>query len=222
MPKRARLYALLIIAAGTMVLAAAAATWSHASHSLFAGCLVLAAAGATFKVRVPGIVATISPTCVPILFAIGTMSWQATAFVALLGAVVQCFWRARRRPTLIQVAFNGSSLMLSGCLAYAVAHSVAPQTPLVLFGVAALIFQMANSLAVATILCLLQGGSLRSVWKNCHFWSFPYQLACGAVALAWAHAGLTASLSISVLVAITLYSMSAFYGEIVARSTSQP
>ena len=186
---------------------------------VFTGCLALALVGAAFKVRVPGIAGTLSPSCVPILFAVGTMTWQETVVIALLAAFVQCLWRAQRRPTLLQIAFNAAALSLSSGIAYAVSHSLAARAPLVLFAAAALVYQVANAAAVATILCLLEGGPLSSVWRNCHLWSFPYHLAGGAVALVWAQAAMPAGVSVSVLVALTLYLMKTFYGEIVARST---
>ena len=127
-------------------------------------------------------------------------------------------WRAKRTPSKLQILFNGATLAISGGVAYSVSHRVAGNAPLMLFPTAALVFQLLDNLTVATVLSLLEGESLRSIWRNCHLWSFPYILAGGGVAAVWAEANLPASFDVVVLCAMMLYLMSTFYREIVART----
>lgn len=217
MSKPARLYAFMVVAIGGLTLAGALTRWSCASSSVFLVCLGLALVGATFKVRLPGLTGTISPSFVPFLFAIGTMSWQETAIVAASAGIVQSVWRAKHFPTRLQIAFNGAMLAVSCSLAFGVSRTVCPSAQPVRFAVAALVFQVSNAFAVATILCLLEGSPLRGVWRSCHFWSFPYHLTGGMLAWMWTQANLTAGLSVGILGAVLLYSMSTFYADCVRR-----
>ncbi len=207
----------LVIAGGGTV-AAALLLGSSASDSAFLLCLGLALLGATLKVPVPGMTGAISPSVVPILFAIGTRSWQETVLIAALAGITQCLWRPRRTPTALQVLFNGANLALSAGVAYAIARRGAASAPLSLFLVAAIVFQLLDTLSAATVLSLLEETPLRALWRNCHLWSFPYILASGGFAAAWAQASVPANLSAAVICAIVLYLMSTFYREIVTRT----
>jgi hypothetical protein len=146
------------------------------------------------------------------------MSWQETLVIAALAGLTQSVWRPRRSPTKLQVLFNGANLALSSGVAFGVSHRVAGSAPLMMFLVASIVFQLVDTLTVATVLSLVEGESLRSIWRNCHLWSFPWILAGGGFAAVWAQSNLPASFSVAVLCAITLYLMSTFYREFAARS----
>lgn len=218
MPHRAYLFAVCLILTGGAALAAALSLWPNASTSAFLLCLSLALLGSTLKVTLPGMTGCISPSFVPVLFAIGRMSWQETVVIAALSGVMQSLWHPKRRPTSLQVLFNGANLAISSGLAYGISHGVAASTPLLLFLVAAIVFQVVDALSVATILSLLEEARLRPLWRNCHLWSFPYILAGGGFAAAWAQTSVPASFSITAICAIMLCLMSTFYQEIVTRT----
>ncbi len=218
MPKKAYLFAVCLSLTGFTTVAAALPLWPGGSPAAFLLCLALAVLGATFKAQVPGMTGTISPSVVAVLFAIGKMSWQETVVIAAAAGVAQCMWRAKRTPTKLQIAFNGANLALSSGVAYIVSHRVAASAPLLLFLVAAVVYQLLDALAVSTILSLLEEKPLRGLWRNCHLWSFPYMLAGGAFAAVWAQSGLPASFATMTIGAILLYLMSTFYQEIVART----
>lgn len=218
MPRKARYYATSVLAAGCLLLASALTGWTCASTVRFIACLLLALAGATFKIRVPGIAGTISPSFVPILLAAGIMSWPETVLIALAAGVVQCIWRAKRKPTLLQAGFNGAAVGISIGVAYAVSRSVAGSSAVVLFIAAALVFHLVNTVTVAAVLCLLEEAPLRRVWGSCHMWSFVYHLAGGAVAYTWSIADPRNGVTACVVAVITLYLMSAFLGEVASRA----
>ena len=218
MPKKALLFALGVIIAGAGAFAAGLSLWSSASPTAFLFCLGLAVLAATFKVPVPGMTGTISPSVVPVLFAVGTMSWQETVVISALAGLTQCLWRPKRAPAKVQILFNGANFALSGGVAYSVSHRVAGSAPHMTLLAAAIVFQLVDTLTVATVLSLLQGESLRSIWRNCHLWSFPYILAGGAFAAVWVQSDLPASFGITVLCATAMYLMSTFYREIVERT----
>ena len=223
MPKRAFLFAASITAIGASACGSALALWSCELPTAFLFCLALAALGSMFKVILPGLTGAISPSVMPILFAAGKLSWQETVVIAALAGVIQCLWRARQTPTMLQILFNGASLAISGGVAQEVSHRVAESSSLMLFVVAAIVYQVVNTFSVATILSLLTDAPLRALWRNIHLWSFPWSLASGGFAAVWAQANMPAGFSAAVICAVTLYLMSALYAEIAVRSnrTSQ-
>lgn len=218
MPKRAFIFAVSISVAGGLTVAAAVSLWPSPSLAVFFACLGLAVLGATFKVQLPGMIGTISPSVVPVLFAAGRLSWQETVVIATLAGIVQCVWRPKQTPVKLQVLFNGANMALSSGVAYGVSHRVAGSAPLFLYLVAAIVFYLVDTFTVATILSLLEDAPLTPIWRNCHLWSFPYILAGGGFAALWAQANVAASFSVAVLCATLLYLMSTFYREVVARA----
>ncbi len=218
MPRKAYLFAFCLSIAGGCAVGAALSQWSCDSPVQLFLCLGLALVGATFKAQVPGMTGTISPSVVPVLYALGKMKWQEAIVIAAIAGMAQCMWRAKRRPSNLQIAFNGGNLALSSGVAYAVSHSVAAFAPLLLFLVASIVYQVLDTLAVSAILSLLEERPLRGLWRNCHLWSFPYILAGGAFAAIWARSGVPAGFATMTIGAILLYLMHTFYQEIVART----
>lgn len=217
MPKPARLYAFAAIATGGLTIVGALVLWTCPSSTAFLTCLGLTLLGATFKVRLPGLTGTISASFVPLLFAIAGMSWQETAIMAVSAGIVQSVWGAKPCPTLLQIAFNGAALTISSTFAFGISRPFGSSGLWVRVCVAAMVFQMANVIAVSLILCLLNSSPLGGVWRNCHFWAFPYHLTGGVLASVWAQVPLTVGLSTVFLGAAMLYLMSTFYAEYVRR-----
>ncbi|HME06716.1 MAG TPA: hypothetical protein VKG25_06680 [Bryobacteraceae bacterium] len=227
MSKRALTFASIVALAGAGVVASASVTWTNVATLSFLVCAALALLAATFKVRVPGMVSAISPVAVPILFAGGTIGWQAAALIAAVTGILQSVWRPKVKPMPIQIVFNGATIAIAATLGTQVANLVTARGSFVWFIAAAVVFQVSNAILVSGVLSLLGDSvSLVSLWRNCHLWSFPYQLTAGLFAGLWAQAGpLTASnvapFSAVALAGAVLYLMNVFYGEIVQRSGGQ-
>lgn len=219
MLQRVQIYAGCTVFAGALTLAAAAVQWNSNSLSSFLICLLLALIAATFKVTIPGLNSCITPSFVPIFLALGSMGWQETVVIAALAGLVQSIWQPKQgRLTNLQILFNVATLALASGSAYAVSHAVAAPKSLGLFLVAATVFQLVNVLTVSGVLCLVAGDSLRRIWQNCHFWSYPYHLAGAGLAAVWSQTeSATATGSLAVLCAVMLYLMSVFYGELTRR-----
>ena len=218
MPNSALLFARLMVVSGASVAMAALAMWSCDSPPTFLSCLALAVLGSTFKVVLPGVTGAISPNAMPIVFAIGKLSWQEGIIIAALAGVTQCVWRPKRSTTLLQVLFNGANLAVSAGIAQAVAHSLTQPSSVPTFFVAAIVYQLVNTVSVATILSLLESVPTRALWRNIHLWSFPYTLASAGFACVWATANVPSGVSTMVFCAIVLYLMSVVCGEIVTRT----
>ena len=105
--------------------------------------------------------------------------------------VVQCL--DRERPAPIQVAFNVCSTALA-ILATFVAYrnpffNRIIGNPSTLLFLAACVYFVANTVPVAAVISLTERKSLRRIWSDCYFWSFPYYLVGAGVAgmMSWLH-----------------------------------
>src|SRR5258708_9244735 len=125
----------------------------------------------------------ISISFVIALIAIAQLTLSESLVVGVLATLVQCFWRTRKSPTLVQVLFNISTLVVSVILAFGVLDAVRNSGALIPgVVVAALLFFIVNSGLVSLVLALLNSQSVVSIWRNCHRWAFPYYLGGALVA----------------------------------------
>src|SRR5258708_33177610 len=126
----------------------------------------------------------ISISFVIALIAIAQLTLSESLVVGVLATLVQCFWRTRKSPTLVQVLFNISTLVVSVILAFGVLDAVRNSGALIPgLVVAALLFFIVNSGLVSLVLALLNSQSVVSVWRNCHRWAFPYYIGGTVVAV---------------------------------------
>src|SRR6185436_18445064 len=104
MPVRAKLYIAVSIALGFALLAGTL-IWFREFPDVarFLACLSLACIASTMKVRLPRLHGTISVNFVFILLAVTQLSLVEALIVAGIGTLVQCLWRAKTRPKLVQV-----------------------------------------------------------------------------------------------------------------------
>jgi hypothetical protein len=186
MPISTRVYIYFVNAAG--VLAAGYALSSLATPYdpvRFATYLLLALLASALKLRLPGLTGTMSIGFVFVLLGIVELSLPETMVIACAGIVLQCYWRALRRPSWIQVSFNLASVAISVVLAYECAHFVAAMhTDLVAIpmAVATCVYFTVNSLLVSGVLSFIQALPMRKVWERCYLLACPYHLLGGLIA----------------------------------------
>jgi diguanylate cyclase (GGDEF)-like protein/putative nucleotidyltransferase with HDIG domain len=151
--------------------------------------LVVALAASRLKVNLPGITGTMSVNFLFMLLGVLELSLAETMAMGCAAVVAQCF--DRERPVPIQVAFNVCSTALAIAVTfasyrYSISRSVNASTSLFL---AACVYFVANTLPVAVVISLTEGRSLRKIWAECYFWSFPYYLVGAGVAgmMSWLH-----------------------------------
>src|SRR5712675_358637 len=166
--------------------------WQSAAWVRFI-CFLLVALGASlFKVRLPGIQATMSANFLFILVGILDLSYSETLLMGCLGGLVQSLWQAKPRPRPIQWLFNLANLALSISAAELVFHSkvaagVGFRWPLLMAAAATTYFAF-NTISVAGIIAMTEKRNPVHVWKECYLWAFPYYLlgaliACGVSAI---------------------------------------
>ena len=146
--------------------------------------LLIAILAARLKVRLPGITGTMSVNFLFILLGILELGFAETLALATAAILVQCFYRDR--PSPLQVTFNLSASALSIAVAYnlyhlAISGAQVNSHPLLL-GLAAITYFAANTGSIAAVIALTEGRSIRRIWVECYFWSFPYYLVGAAFA----------------------------------------
>ena len=65
------------------------------------------------KVRLPGITGTMSVNFLFILIGIADFTLAETLTMGCLAILIQCIWRTRTRPKVVQVVFNIAALAIT-------------------------------------------------------------------------------------------------------------
>jgi diguanylate cyclase (GGDEF)-like protein/putative nucleotidyltransferase with HDIG domain len=145
--------------------------------------LLVAVVASRLKVNLPGITGTMSVNFLFILLGILELSFAETLALGCFAILTQCFYRDR--PRAVQVIFNTCATSIAIGLAYIVYHVTlfhSQNNPAVLLVATASTYFAANTLPVATVISLTEHKSLRRIWSDCYFWSFPYYLVGAGVA----------------------------------------
>jgi diguanylate cyclase (GGDEF)-like protein/putative nucleotidyltransferase with HDIG domain len=172
--------------AGVPLLPYAMLHW-HSENTLRFACFLGIALGASlFKVRLPGIPATMSANFLFILVGILDLSYAETLLMGCLGGLAQSLWQAKPRPGPVQLVFNFANLALSITVANAVFHSspaynIGFRWPLLLAAASTTYFAV-NTMSVSGIIAITERRNPIRVWKECYLWSFPYYLLGALIA----------------------------------------
>ena len=160
--------------------------WHSSDLTQFLCYFGVALIASSLKVALPGIDGTMSVNFLFILLGILEMSFAETLLLGFGSVLVQCYWRSSKPLKAIQVIFNLSQLTVATAAAYGVYQGITiyvfhgPQ-PLALV-ISAVTYFAFNTLAMAVVISLTENKTVREVWSNCYFWSFPYYLVGAAIA----------------------------------------
>jgi diguanylate cyclase (GGDEF)-like protein/putative nucleotidyltransferase with HDIG domain len=221
MTLKAKLFLSLVIALGStlMVREVTRLDVSNLFHfvSLFA--VTLIASG--LKVRVPGVTGTLSVYFLFLLIGMIRLSTAETLAIGLAATLMQCYWHAKRRPAWFQILFNlaGTSVaIIAACGVYNsnLLASIGGGQP-ARVGLAAATFFVLNTLPVALIIGLTEGRNGAKVWKECHFWFFPYYLVGASIAVLFDYASSKIGWDAALLVLPVVYLVYDFYREYLSR-----
>lgn len=217
---KAQFYIALVIAAGGGLLASCIASGAFEFSDAFLVYCFLAWGSSTLKVRLPGMAGTMSMGFLFVLVAVAVFTLGETVLMAAVAAMIQCCLRTRRRPKVVQVAFNVATWAISSGMSYRIAHWFANERKgrlIILIPVAASLFFVANTLLISGVLSLLDGIPLFRLWQQCYFWTFPYYLAGSAIAALAVETGRTQGWRMSLLLLPAMYLLYAFYRTCVQR-----
>jgi hypothetical protein len=123
MPVAAKRYAWSVIAMGGIILALSLWNWSSARPISFAIYFALSIAASMLKFRLPKIEGTYSVSFLFTLIGIAEFSLPETLAATCAGAVIQCVWKAKQRPLIIQILFSIANLAISTSLCFMIARS---------------------------------------------------------------------------------------------------
>jgi hypothetical protein len=218
----ARIYISLVSAAGIVAMAYAFLDLQWSGDPLrFCTYFLLSLLAASLKLRLPGLTETMSIGFVLVLLGVAELSLSETMLMACAGVVVQCLWRAKRRPTAVQVLFSVSAVAISLVLAFEACLCVRlrfhAESVSIVLAVATCLYFVANSLLVSGVLSLVRREPLRAIWHQCYLFAFPYYLLGGAVAGLMAEASREAGWKPPLLILPVMGLVFLFYRLYIAR-----
>src|SRR5271167_2465544 len=204
-------FILLQVVIGLPLLPYALLHWSSDSTLRFACFLAVALVASLFKVRLPGIQATMSANFLFILVGILDLSYPETLLMGCLGGLAQTLWQSKPRPRLIQLVFTFANLGISVTAASLVFHStfarhLGMQWPLLL-AMASTTYFAVNTMSVSGVIALTEHRNPIQVWKECYLWSFPYYLLGALIAGGVSLMNRTLGWQIAILVCPVVYWM---------------
>src|SRR6202789_272816 len=173
----AKIYVSAIVVIGAAFTVTELTHWGTQDFVRFLCYLALALFASRLKVSLPGISGALSVLFIFILFAIVDLSLPEALFIGCSAILLQCLWNYRERPKWHQVLFNLGSMAITVVAAGTVYHALSIQghvEPALRLVVTATVFFLMNTFPVAGAIALTERRSLRSVWRECYVWSFPY------------------------------------------------
>ena len=143
-----------------------------------------AVAVAGFKIRLPGIMGTLSMNYVVILAVLLNLGLGAGMIVALVSTLGQCFIHSQAKPRWHQVLFSVTGVALPVQVANLALHSphiagVANGSVAVL--AASFMYFIVNTISVAGIISLTAERNLHDVWHTSYLWTWPQYLVGGGI-----------------------------------------
>ncbi len=186
MTKTARIYISSVILAGLTLFGYAIENW-HTEHAArFVLYLAITMLGSGLKVSLPNVTGTMSVYFLFTLIGVVQLTLPETIVLGCGAALVQCTWKAHSTPKPLHILFNLASVAVATGMAYATYHwsywqGLALSTPMML-GASAIVFFVANTGLVATVISLTEQKPVHSVWRDCYFWAFPYYLLGASMA----------------------------------------
>ena len=133
MPTRAKLYINSTIVVGLGILAGCLLfEWQFTDPQRYFGYQLLACLASTLKIKLPKLRGTMSVNFLFILIGVAELTITETITLGCIAALIQCLWKPRKRPAVVQVLFNISTLVVSIAISFSSASFARPTASLVL------------------------------------------------------------------------------------------
>jgi signal transduction histidine kinase/ActR/RegA family two-component response regulator len=183
MSLKAKAYLVLVVASGISVLLNEMQVFRPADPFLFGTYAAFALAASTLKVGLPGVTGTMSVLFLFVLIALINLSLPETLLIAVASVFAQSFWRPKKPPKAIHIAFNVASLVIAIKAAH-VAYTSWTFLPIEVLrlGAATVTFFVGNTLTVAVMIALTENRPVIRTWWAFYFWSVPYYLVGACLA----------------------------------------
>ena len=156
----------------------------------FIAYLLLALLSSGLKVTLPGVTGTLSVSFLFILAGMVELGPFQTLALGIGSALVQIYWRAKKRPAVYQVLFNLAAIAIALRFAEAafnssIAAALGGSLPVRLL-LATTAYFIGNTVPIAGAISITEKRSLARVWRECYFWAFPYYIL-GATLVCFLH-----------------------------------
>ena len=224
MTRKAQFFIGVTIAAGGGLVASCIATGAFGLSDAYIAYCLIAWFASTLKVRLPGMTGTMAANFPFVLVSVAVFSLSETVLLATVACAIQCFAKARRRPRLVQVAFNVAAWAISSGASYRISHWLARDKDgmlIVLLPVAACLFFVMNTFLVSGVLSLVEKKPLFKAWQHCYLWVFPFYLVGSAIAGLVVETGRTQGWRMSLFILPLLYMVYLFYRTCVTRFSAE-
>lgn len=188
MPRAARAYWFLVVAAGCTCLARSMGMWDVHEESLIRLAIYLIAAvfASGLKIRLPGIFGTLSMNYVVIILALQDVSLNAAILVAIASTLGQCVIHTSTRPKWFQVIFSLGGIPVPVMAAQMALKShrllELDHTGYTALLAASMMYFAINTLTVAGIISCTTGKPVYETWRNSYLWTSPQYLVGGVIA----------------------------------------
>jgi len=188
-PRSARLFICFIVLCGLSALGYGFLQMHLLHYFRFLTLLVIALVASRLKLKLPGLNGNMSVNLPFILMALVELSLFEALMIASVSTVAQCFPKGGGRPKVVQAVFNVSTVAVAVGLAGLILQGRMPVPVAWLSGspflvLAGATFFLAQTIPVATIISLTEGGSALRIWSRIVHLSFPYYvLSAGAASI---------------------------------------
>ena len=186
MSLQARIYSIFIVVVGTCILLQQLSHWEIDDPARYTCYLAMAVAASRLRISLPMIWGGMSLFLVFVLFGVMEFTIAETLFMGCMATLLQSLGTGEYRPKLSAVVFNVCNMALAIFVTYKTYNSNPLlvshlEVPLMLIVTAAMFFAM-TTFSVSVVISLAEEHSLRRVWREGYFWSFPYYLIGAALA----------------------------------------
>ena len=208
---KAQIYIGLMCALGVAAAVTGAVAWECRVPMKFLALLVFGLLGSSLKIKLPGIMGSLSVSYVFVLIGVLEMSLGETLAMGSSMAIVGSLLNSRFQARAIQVIFNVASLMVASAASWGAFQGAAAiggvGHPAGQLALAAFTYYALNTFSVAMVIALTESKSITGVWRENFAWAFPYYILGAAVAGLTAYAGRLYGWQTSVLVLPVVYAV---------------
>ena len=185
--RAARLFICVIILCGLSALSYGALQIHPLHHFWFLTVLAMALVASRLKLKLPGLNGTMSVNLPFILIAVVELGLFEALMIGLASTVAQCFPKDGGRPQAVKTLFNVSTMAVAVCLAGLIFEGRMPLPSAWVSGSLLLVlagatFFLVQTIPVATIIALTEGGTMPGIWSSIVHLSLPYYVLSAGVA----------------------------------------
>src|ERR1035438_4522578 len=188
LPFKARLYWLAAMAAGVLVIVCAASSWNVGQENLWKFALYMVAAVVTsfLKIKLPGVVGTLSMNYMFIVVSLLELQLESAVLIGISSVMAQILIRPKVKPTWEQVVFGVFTIpvviLVSSRVGGLPFFARIDATGSLALLSASMVYYLSNTGIVGTIISLTTSKSLVRVWRDSFLWTYPQYLVGGALA----------------------------------------